>query len=744
MTQYNYNDFFSQITPGTRYDLSSNVILTKSTDNSTIKFDIDIGSEMSKNIHGGSIIDDHSADVENLIIFRSLLHTDIVHDVTSDRGDILKCNRYLCVNLSIKYLDDILYWLSEKTEDEKDIYSFYIQIVNTIKTNFITFISNENVIKMLKDDDTNYNEKLYNTWMEYFKKLKNSFMQDTRIVLGFVNRDIILDIIAETCILLKDKDARYNRLVKVLFEACNKQLSNVESISDGILKYAEAKYNTGSPTEFVNFLNQMIASKNFAITSLLGIDATSGATGLGVLLETIKYGAFNMNQNFKTIILKTSSQRYDASGTSALVSYLYNDIGKQFKSMKVPEKKIFVFGYILLSNDDFKMFIIKNIKKPKLINDIYNLTPKDTFLKSAEILKELEKVNINYKTLIPRFNDYLDKITINQDNLESKKMDAAIFSSNKSLLKYFNTIIPIKISTDFTTQQSGILEVTDPPSTLYNVYFKDVKIIEYYYRDSDNSSGNKCNDTVLINQWFSSFYRGTSQWQIGSPPYLGCGGTSEIDTYGVEGINKKSSIMNLCNNIKGLSSKEDIDKAHQILSYKTIGDLGQSISFSCYSKLTFYTLSKLTNKFKDVRNVILPIYLSFDLLSSLIGSLFNSVTFLQDISGDGSLKIYTPLSFYSGFGKKSNKLNKMSNEELKRKLHSVGISVTKLNSKGKRLNLTREEMEKKANLFKNLQLRAKKKGIKLMYKSKRRGYVYKSYTRLMNELNKMKYISKFG
>ena len=77
MTQYNYNDFFSQITPGTRYDLSSNVILTKSTDNSTIKFDIDIGSEMSKNIHGGSIIDDHSADVENLIIFRSLLHTDI-------------------------------------------------------------------------------------------------------------------------------------------------------------------------------------------------------------------------------------------------------------------------------------------------------------------------------------------------------------------------------------------------------------------------------------------------------------------------------------------------------------------------------------------------------------------------------------------------------------------------------------------------------------------------------------------
>ena len=69
-----------------------------------------------------------------------------------------------------------------------------------------------------------------------------------------------------------------------------------------------------------------------------------------------------------------------------------------------------------------------------------------------------------------------------------------------------------------------------------------------------------------------------------------------------------------------------------------------------------------------------------------------------------------------------------------------------MSKSGKRLNLTRKEMEKKANLFKNLQLRAKKMGIKIMYKSKRRGYVYKSYRRLMNELEriKAKYISKFG
>ena len=39
-------------------------------------------------------------------------------------------------------------------------------------------------------------------------------------------------------------------------------------------------------------------------------------------------------------------------------------------------------------------------------------------------------------------------------------------------------------------------------------------------------------------------------------------------------------------------------------------------------------------------------------------------------------------------------------KELKNKLKSVSINVTKLSSKGKRLNLTRKEMEKKANKLK--------------------------------------------
>lgn len=100
------------------------------------------------------------------------------------------------------------------------------------------------------------------------------------------------------------------------------------------------------------------------------------------------------------------------------------------------------------------------------------------------------------------------------------------------------------------------------------------------------------------------------------------------------------------------------------------------------------------------------------------------------------------ISMQTNFGKKTNKISSMSNEQLKTKLKSVGINVTKISSRGKRLNLTRKEMEKKANLFKNLQLRAKKMGIKIMYKSRTRGYMYKSYTRLMNELEKLKQMKK--
>ena len=104
---------------------------------------------------------------------------------------------------------------------------------------------------------------------------------------------------------------------------------------------------------------------------------------------------------------------------------------------------------------------------------------------------------------------------------------------------------------------------------------------------------------------------------------------------------------------------------------------------------------------------------------------------------------FNPNAIQQNFGKKSNKISVASTNDLKIKLKSVGINVTKVTRSGKRLPLTRKELEAKAKMFKNLQLRAKKMNVRLMFKSKRRGYVYKSYTRLTNDIQR-KGKMKFG
>jgi hypothetical protein len=78
----------------------------------------------------------------------------------------------------------------------------------------------------------------------------------------------------------------------------------------------------------------------------------------------------------------------------------------------------------------------------------------------------------------------------------------------------------------------------------------------------------------------------------------------------------------------------------------------------------------------------------------------------------------------------------MSTQELKNKLKSVAIKVTKISRTGKRLPLTRIELIKRATAFRNLQLRAKKLKVRVMYKNKKGKYVYKTAKRLMNDIKR--------
>jgi hypothetical protein len=191
----------------------------------------------------------------------------------------------------------------------------------------------------------------------------------------------------------------------------------------------------------------------------------------------------------------------------------------------------------------------------------------------------------------------------------------------------------------------------------------------------------------------------------------------------------KQTITNIVNNVSSLTDGE-VNFLRSILI----------ISFVKYIKRIYTSSDVDLRQLKSsitpgVRSYILKAWDSYRLTFQSLFQDTNRLTDSQIFSSYVDADIFR-------FGRKTNKIRNLSNEELKTKLKSVGINVTKISSKGKRLNLTRKEMEKKANLFKNLQLRAKKMGIKIMYKSRTRGYMYKSYTRLMNELEKLKQMKK--
>lgn len=87
------------------------------------------------------------------------------------------------------------------------------------------------------------------------------------------------------------------------------------------------------------------------------------------------------------------------------------------------------------------------------------------------------------------------------------------------------------------------------------------------------------------------------------------------------------------------------------------------------------------------------------------------------------------------FGKKKSLLT-MSNETLRRKLHSVGMRVTKLTRDGKLKPLTRRELQTSARIFRDLQIDAKKMNIRITYLSKDGSRKYKTYKRLLSDMAK--------
>ena len=180
--------------------------------------------------------------------------------------------------------------------------------------------------------------------------------------------------------------------------------------------------------------------------------------------------------------------------------------------------------------------------------------------------------------------------------------------------------------------------------------------------------------------------------------------------------------------------------------FKSVGDLGQILEFHA------------NTRHRGLSTWYYPIFLTFDKLCADLSYFFNPLTILErplsavkKPPNELLKERITPLLFYikastSNFGKVnkryikqkniSKRLKFMSDSDIKNKLKSVGIKITKT-LRGKRKYLSRKELENKAKLFNKIQNTARRMKIKIMYK-KNRIYKYKTYKRLQKEIKKIK------
>ena len=169
------------------------------------------------------------------------------------------------------------------------------------------------------------------------------------------------------------------------------------------------------------------------------------------------------------------------------------------------------------------------------------------------------------------------------------------------------------------------------------------------------------------------------------------------------------------------------------------------------------------------------VFISFDIICAKIAGLFDRGVFYekkftseQDKLSGGLYTFYTASQYESAlkalqtaraarpalhggekrqrtdalpFGKKKPKVKNVPNKAIMTKLKSVGIKITKKQGK-RRVYLSRPELIKRATAFKNLQNRAKKLKVRIMYKNKKGKYVYKTAKRLMNDIKRRKRMKK--
>jgi len=440
-------------------------------------------------------------------------------------------------------------------------------------------------------------------------------------------------------------------------------------------------------------------------------DAESNKTKLCGVMQKICDATGNLSKTTVKYSPNAITSEYDAAWAQASNSYI-NRLSKKTGQSSIIEES---------SPDSLELDI--KCHDISLMNIVYGKTTVNRMVKVFSAL--IRCVTGAYYTDILK-NEILTKDLIEAIKIfhnRAKTQQAAYYNSlgkaPKKLSETFGFVKILRTSPNKTTIVNDLKWfLANPPQQGGTIEFITLNILRAYSLNPDN------------------FYTIPNSKVPFSNTNLG-GNSNTSFTSSVRAITEGEHYLEnsrLISNHKKI--KECKDNALYRCWFKSFGDLGQILEFHTKTR------------HRQLSYTFIPIFLTFDRLCADLSIFFNQFTILEEQGKDTGLTFYKKTKI-SGFGKVNNKvytkrryniskrLKMMTLLELKNKLKSVGIKITK-NVRGKRKYLTRKDLENKALLFNKLQNTAKRMKIKLMYKSRNGMYKYKTYKRLQKEINSKK------
>ena len=331
-------------------------------------------------------------------------------------------------------------------------------------------------------------------------------------------------------------------------------------------------------------------------------------------------------------------------------------------------------------------------------------------------------------------------------------------TERKSFTEYNLTIDTTSDKTNLTPFLSELMNRLYKTKNLCLNLSDRIKVINTYATDYDASNENALSK-VFKSLGLAEKYENTIVFNITCSGYIVFKGYLG-DEYGTIRLKIKQYFNQIFTN-NFVSSPNGSDSVNAItermlMSYNAKADPQELFNLTILKTMGDFLQIMTHLGLKKSQPDAVNIFISFDIICAKIAGMFDHAVFYekkfiseQDKLSGGLYTFYT-LDQYDNvleamkrqqqsarnyFGKKTPKVKRLKNKALLTKLKSVGIKITKKRGK-RRVYLSRPELIKKATNFRNLQIRAKKLKIRIMYKNRKGKYVYKTTKRLTSDIKK--------